>query len=205
VLKHEPPRPPVAPGRCGFKGGSWPRGGGLESGGRGCCKGTLGSPAQLKPAASYESLPRSKGMSIQAINEGVPMAQAYTCPMCNAIFPCISQLLAFKWKDYRAKGDARYKLMTLDADEFIRRFLIPCPARRISSHPSLRAPRQCQPGQQHCIGPPAHPSDANGMRVHYAQGPRRGRENYLTTRDDAQYCIKSVFNSIPKNSPPRHC
>jgi hypothetical protein len=30
----------------------------------------------------------------------------------------------FKWKDYRAKGDARYKLMTLDADEFIRRFLI---------------------------------------------------------------------------------
>src|ERR1700746_4028385 len=30
----------------------------------------------------------------------------------------------FKWKDYRAKGDARYKLMTLDANEFIRRFLI---------------------------------------------------------------------------------
>jgi hypothetical protein len=30
----------------------------------------------------------------------------------------------FKWKDYRAKSVARYKLMTLDADEFIRRFLI---------------------------------------------------------------------------------
>ena len=30
----------------------------------------------------------------------------------------------FKWKDYRAKAAARYKLMTLDADEFIRRFLI---------------------------------------------------------------------------------
>ena len=30
----------------------------------------------------------------------------------------------FTWKDYRAKGEARYKLMTLDADEFIRRFLI---------------------------------------------------------------------------------
>jgi hypothetical protein len=26
-------------------------------------------------------------------------------------------------KDYRAKGEARYKLMTLDIDEFIRRFL----------------------------------------------------------------------------------
>jgi hypothetical protein len=32
--------------------------------------------------------------------------------------------VTFKWKDYRAKGDFRYKLMTLDADEFIRRFLI---------------------------------------------------------------------------------
>jgi hypothetical protein len=34
------------------------------------------------------------------------------------------ECVTFKWKDYRAKGDARYKLMTLDADEFIRRFLI---------------------------------------------------------------------------------
>ena len=32
--------------------------------------------------------------------------------------------VTFKWKDYRAKGAARYKLMTLDTDEFIRRFLI---------------------------------------------------------------------------------
>ena len=32
--------------------------------------------------------------------------------------------VTFKWKDYRAKGEARYKLMTLGADEFIRRFLI---------------------------------------------------------------------------------
>jgi hypothetical protein len=32
--------------------------------------------------------------------------------------------VTFKWKDYRANNVARYKLMTLDADEFIRRFLI---------------------------------------------------------------------------------
>ena len=32
--------------------------------------------------------------------------------------------VTFKWTDYRAKAAARYKLMTLDADEFIRRFLI---------------------------------------------------------------------------------
>src|SRR5215469_701142 len=34
------------------------------------------------------------------------------------------QRVTFKWKDYRAKADNRYKLMTLDVDEFIRRFLI---------------------------------------------------------------------------------
>ena len=32
--------------------------------------------------------------------------------------------VTFKWMDYRAKADNRYKLMTLAADEFIRRFLI---------------------------------------------------------------------------------
>jgi hypothetical protein len=32
--------------------------------------------------------------------------------------------VTFKWKDYRAKAAVRYKVMTLDADEFIRRFLI---------------------------------------------------------------------------------
>jgi hypothetical protein len=32
--------------------------------------------------------------------------------------------VTFKWKDYRAKGEARYKLITPDANEFIRRFLI---------------------------------------------------------------------------------
>jgi hypothetical protein len=61
--------------------------------------------------------------------------------------------VTFKWKDYRAKADARYKLMTLHADEFIRRFLIR-PARRVPSHPSLRPLRQCQPSLQYRIGPP---------------------------------------------------
>jgi hypothetical protein len=38
--------------------------------------------------------------------------------------PSTASASPIKWKDYRAKSDARYKLMTLDADEFIRRFLI---------------------------------------------------------------------------------
>ena len=32
--------------------------------------------------------------------------------------------VTFRWKDYRAKGRTRLKTMTLDADEFIRRFLL---------------------------------------------------------------------------------
>jgi hypothetical protein len=32
--------------------------------------------------------------------------------------------ITFKWKDYRAEGQDRFKLMTLDTHEFIRRFLI---------------------------------------------------------------------------------
>ena len=32
--------------------------------------------------------------------------------------------VTFKWKDYRLEGRARFKLMTLAVDEFIRRFLI---------------------------------------------------------------------------------
>jgi hypothetical protein len=32
--------------------------------------------------------------------------------------------VTFRWKDYRAKGNTRYKTMTLDAHEFMRRFLL---------------------------------------------------------------------------------
>jgi len=32
--------------------------------------------------------------------------------------------VSFRWKDYRAKGQTRYKTMTLEVDEFIRRFLL---------------------------------------------------------------------------------
>lgn len=32
--------------------------------------------------------------------------------------------ITFRWKDYRAKGRTRYKTMTLEAHEFMRRFLL---------------------------------------------------------------------------------
>ena len=34
------------------------------------------------------------------------------------------QGVTFRWKNYRAKGRSRYKIMTLEVDEFIRRFLL---------------------------------------------------------------------------------
>jgi Putative transposase len=47
--------------------------------------------------------------------------------------------LTFRYKDYRRNGQARYRTMTLSADEFIRRFLLHVPAQRVSPHPPLRA------------------------------------------------------------------
>jgi hypothetical protein len=32
--------------------------------------------------------------------------------------------VSFRWKDYRAQGRTRHKIMTLTADEFMRRFLL---------------------------------------------------------------------------------
>lgn len=42
----------------------------------------------------------------------------------NRIIDYDQHTVTFKWKDYRAKGNKRFKTMQLSADEFIRRFLI---------------------------------------------------------------------------------
>jgi Putative transposase len=48
--------------------------------------------------------------------------------------------VCFTWKDYRAHG--KTKVMTLDADEFIRRFLLHSLPDALPSHPPLWLPRQ---------------------------------------------------------------
>jgi ssDNA-binding Zn-finger/Zn-ribbon topoisomerase 1 len=40
------------------------------------------------------------------------------------LIACDDKGVTFKWKDYRIEGPERYKLMTLDTHEFIRRFLM---------------------------------------------------------------------------------
>ncbi len=42
----------------------------------------------------------------------------------SRLLACDDQGVTFKWKDYRAKGRTRHKVMTLATGEFIRRFLI---------------------------------------------------------------------------------
>jgi hypothetical protein len=63
--------------------------------------------------------------------DGPGAVLAYLSRYTHRIAIANSRLVAFdgervrgKWEDYRATADNRYKLMTLDADEFIRRFLI---------------------------------------------------------------------------------
>jgi hypothetical protein len=51
------------------------------------------------------------------------------------------QGVAFRYKDYRSNGQARYRTMTLAPHEFIRRFLLHV-LPRVPSHPPLRAARQ---------------------------------------------------------------
>jgi Putative transposase len=53
------------------------------------------------------------------------VAYTYSIAIANSRLVAFDgERVTFKWTDYRAKADARYKRMTLDADEFIRRFLI---------------------------------------------------------------------------------
>ena len=52
--------------------------------------------------------------------------------------------VTFKWKDYRAKGKAKYKTMTLGTWEFLRRFLLHVLPTGFPPHPSLRSDRQCR-------------------------------------------------------------
>jgi Putative transposase len=42
----------------------------------------------------------------------------------SRLIACDRTGVTFRWKDYRAEGRDRQKVMTLDTDEFIRRFLI---------------------------------------------------------------------------------
>src|SRR5438067_1341431 len=96
----------------------------------------LRRPGRPRPTGSLPNLPRRTGKVEWVVYAkrsfgGPDAVLTYLSRYTHRTAIANSRLVAFdgervtfKWKDYRAKGAARYKLMTLDADEFIRRFLI---------------------------------------------------------------------------------
>ena len=75
--------------------------------------------------------------------------------------------VTFKYKDYRIEGPGRYKTMTLETAEFIRRFLIARTAQGLPPHPPLRAS-----GQRHPRGEPRHHAR---LACHGSAGVQRQR------------------------------
>jgi hypothetical protein len=63
-----------------------------------------------------------------------------------------SKGVTFKWKDYRAEGRERQKLMTLATGEFIRRFLTHVLPSGLPPHPPLRLVRQRRACREHRAG-----------------------------------------------------
>jgi hypothetical protein len=54
-------------------------------------------------------------------NAGLKRARAISN---SRLIACDERSVTFRWKDYRAHGRTRYKTMTLNTDEFMRRFLL---------------------------------------------------------------------------------
>jgi hypothetical protein len=86
--------------------------------------------------------------------------------------------VTFNWKDYRIKGRDRLKTMTLNAAEFIRRFLLQRAAERLSSHPPLRPVRRNGSSAQHRARPPIARRARGLARALARQGGQRGRNSF---------------------------
>ena len=106
----------------------------------------------------------------------------------------------FSWKDYRQ--DSKTKVMTLDAEEFIRRFPPARLAGRLPPHPLLRLPRQWPTQRQPRSLPPVYsrPS-ANSGRTGQAVADRQ-----INTGDfpSAPIAAAPCGASLPCRAPARH-
>jgi hypothetical protein len=96
-------------------------------------------------------------MKSASCNTGIPSVS----PSPNSrLIACYHSSVTFRWKDYRADGRNRQKVMTLAAGEFIRRFLIDVQPRKPSNasrHYGLSPERvACSTHQWHSPGPRTH-------------------------------------------------
>jgi hypothetical protein len=94
--------------------------------------------------------------------------------------------VTFKYKDYRIEGPGRYKTMTLETDEFIRRFLIHVLPKGF--HRILWAARQRQPSRKHC---------ARAQAARDAGSPKRTRD----ARSSGRRTPRVAASIVPKLAP----
>jgi len=119
------------------------------------------------------------------------------------------QSVTFKWKDYRAKGKARYKTMTLAADEFIRRFLLhvlPTGFHRIR-HYGLFANtcRQANLSKARALldaVPSPKPDDVAGTEDDSTSATSVPQDTYLCPDCGAPMVVVDVFAGIPWSRAP---
>lgn len=119
------------------------------------------------------------------------------------------QGVTFNWKDYRAKGNARYKTMTLDTDEFIRRFLLhvlPTGFHRIR-HYGLFANtgRQANLSKARALldaVPSPEADDVTGTEHDSASSTAVPQDTYLCPDCGAPMVVVAVFAGIPWSRAP---
>ena len=92
---------------------------------------TLRSPRHRRSRPIWRRCAEPNGWSTQSVRSAGPGSARLSVALyssCRNLQPPADRLddagVTFKWKDYRAKGRERAKVMTLATGEFIRRFLI---------------------------------------------------------------------------------
>jgi Putative transposase len=114
----------------------------------------------------------------------------------------------FSWKDHRQ--DSKTKLMTLDADEFIRRFLLHALPDRFHRIRLLRLPRQSPTRRQPRSLPPValcHPAMANSeLADGYIKGDRQNYTSDFLICPDCSGNMRRIA-AVPRSSTyqPFYC
>ena len=115
--------------------------------------------------------------------------------------------VTFRWKDYRAKSAARYKLMTLDVDEFVRR-----PTGSTASATMASSPMPPGPPISHwSAGSSAHPTQprraARAITPRCSRKPTVGHLSLLRRAHDHCRDLRTRLPApafAPPSNPARH-
>ena len=130
------------------------------------------------------------------------------------LMACDDKGVTFKWKDYRIEGPERYKIMTLAAGEFIRRFLIhvlPAGFHRIRYYGLLasgkRAENVARARELLLTPPPVIPIDA--IKAINSDPERRTQDNAQEAQPQKRACPccgaqMTIIERFARGKTPRH-